>query len=176
LGRGSTFRVCLPAANGPVFAKSKEDSSIESGVGCVLLMDDEPDIRGIAQQMLEHLGYQVCPVSDGSEAVEAFSDAIKGGSPFDVVVVDLTVPGGMGAVETVERLMSLDPRVRAIVSSGYSNDPVLSEFERYGFCAMVAKPFNLHELAKAVRNAMLARRHSSSSSIERLRVQGSKPV
>ena len=88
--------------------------------------------------------------SDGAEAIDLYKKGKESGNPLYVVIVDLTVPGGIGGKEAIKRLLEIDPGVRAIVSSGYSNDPVMSDFKRYGFRGVVAKPYNLKNLAEEV--------------------------
>jgi DNA-binding NtrC family response regulator len=120
-------------------------------------MDDEEKIRELAQQMLHYLGYEAEVAQDGAEAMARYQQARAAGNPFAVVILDLTVPGGMGGKDTLQRLLAIDPEVRAIVSSGYYNDPVMSAFKTYGFSEVVAKPYSLEELSKAVHNAIKAR-------------------
>ncbi len=120
----------------------------------VLLMDDEALINLATGKALADLGYDVEYATDGSEATEMYKSALKGGKPFDVVIMDLTIPGGMGGKETVEKLIEIDPEVKAIVSSGYSDDPVMSEFGDYGFKGVIAKPYEIKELAEAINKVI----------------------
>jgi len=113
-------------------------------------MDDEEVVLRVARRMLERLGYQVDVARDGTEAVELYRRARGAGQPFDVVVLDLVVPGGLGGKETVCRLREVDPKVKAVVSSGYSNDPVVGQYAKYGFQGAIAKPYNLSELQAAL--------------------------
>jgi two-component system cell cycle sensor histidine kinase/response regulator CckA len=92
----------------------------------------------------------VMTVPDGTEAIREYQEAIKSGIPFDAVIMDLTIPGGMGGKETIRRLREIDPKVKAIVSSGYSNDPVLAEYQAYGFLGRVEKPYRIQELEKTI--------------------------
>ncbi len=155
LGRGTTFYVYLPAASSvmtqPPLVERKEPVS---GKGRVLFMDDEQDIRAVAGQMLEYLGYEAHFAADGKEAIAMYSRALEADRPYGVVIVDLTVPGGMGARDVVQRLLALDPQARVVVSSGYSNDAILTEFARYGFRGAVAKPFAVHELSSAMHHVL----------------------
>jgi CheY-like chemotaxis protein len=117
-------------------------------------MDDEPLIRDVVTDMLSELGYEVHAAADGAEALALYSQATAKGLPFDAVIMDLTVPGGMGGREAMERLRGLDPEVRAIVSSGYSADPILSSFRDYGFRDVVAKPYTVSRLAQVLERVL----------------------
>jgi CheY-like chemotaxis protein len=103
--------------------------------------------------MLKHIGYEdVEFAADGAEAVRRYKEAMESGRPFNVVILDLTVPGGMGGRETIKQLLEVDPGVRAIVSSGYAEESVMAEYKEYGFCGMVAKPYSVEQLGKAVHD------------------------
>jgi len=117
-------------------------------------MDDEEIVVDVARKMLESLGYEVESTSDGAEAIDLYKKAKESGNPFDIVIMDLTVPGGIGGKEAIKRLLEIDPGVRAIVSSGYSNDPVMSDFKRYGFKGVVAKPYKVKDLAEVLRRVI----------------------
>ena len=114
-------------------------------------MDDEAAVRRLVARMLEPLGYDVVVARDGEEAVAHYSDARAAGRPFAAVLIDLTIPGGMGGLEALGRLRQLDPAVVAIVSSGYSNDPVLARWAEHGFRAALAKPYLAAELRETLR-------------------------
>ena len=100
------------------------------------------------------LGYEVDYAEDGREAIQKYRSAKEAGEPFNLVIMDLTVPGGMGGKEALEELRHIDPDVKAIVSSGYSNDPVMSDYRKYGFNGVVAKPYKIEELTKVVKKVM----------------------
>jgi CheY-like chemotaxis protein len=119
-------------------------------------MDDDAAVRSVGRAMLARLGYEVVTVADGNEAIAAFGDARRAGRPMDVVVMDLTVPGGMGGAEALRALRAMDPAVRAVVTSGYSNDPVMSRYREHGFSGIVTKPYTVDELAAAVADALAA--------------------
>lgn len=122
------------------------------GRGKVLVMDDESIVRDIAGEMLRFMGYEVVLAEDGDEAVSLYEGARKVGLGFDAVIMDLTVPGGMGGRETLKKMLEFDPGVKAIVSSGYSNDPIMSSFREYGFMGAVAKPYRIEELDGVLQN------------------------
>jgi CheY-like chemotaxis protein len=104
--------------------------------------------------LLRRLGFEVELTRDGAEAVRKFAEAHAAGRPFDLVVMDLTVPGGVGGREAIDQLRRIDPNVRAIVSSGYSSDPVLANYRAYGFCGMVAKPYKVDDLVQVLRSVL----------------------
>ena len=105
---------------------------------------------------LTDLGYAVTETNDGEAALAAYRTAMEAGEKFDLVISDLTIPGGMGGQETIRRLLELDPEVRAIVSSGYANDPVMSRYEDFGFSGMIAKPYELDALGRKVAEVLAA--------------------
>lgn len=116
----------------------------------VLVMDDEDSIRELVGEMLEHLGYEPTLTSDGEAAIRAFGDAQIDGRPFDAVIMDLTIPGGMGGKDAIVRVRQIDPSIRAIVSSGYADDPVMADYEAFGFSGVVAKPYTIRDLGRAL--------------------------
>jgi CheY-like chemotaxis protein len=122
--------------------------------GRVLFMDDEEPIRLMAAVLLGRLGLDPVIAADGDEAVQLFRTARDEGRPFDAVVMDLTVPGGKGGLAALREMQAIDPGVCAIVSSGYSSDPVLANFREHGFRGMVAKPYRITDLANALRAVM----------------------
>lgn len=152
VGSGSCFRVYLPASNRAVEERpvAAVTSSVVMG-GRVLIMDDEEPIRDVASRMFKRLGYDVVTTCDGSEAVDRFSEASQERRPFDLVVLDLTVPAGIGGREAVSRLKELDPDVNVLVSSGYADDPVMANYSAYGFCGTLPKPFVLGDIRQALQ-------------------------
>jgi len=153
VGRGTTFRLWLPAAEHVSPAAREESPAAAPLRARVLFMDDEEPIREMAALFMERVGADFVGTADGAAAIREYTAARNAGRPFDVVVMDLTVPGGMGGRETMERLRALDPGVRAIVSSGYSRDPVLANFRAHGFCAVLPKPYSLEQLRTALDEA-----------------------
>ena len=127
---------------------------VNSGKGSILIIDDEEVIRQVAGDMLEYVGYAIDFAEDGSEAIEKYKAAFESGRSFDVVIMDLTIPGGMGGKEAIKRLIEIDPNVKAIVSSGYSNDPLMSEFRKCGFAGVVLKPYQIAELSEQVSKVL----------------------
>jgi len=153
VGVGSTFSLYLPASDSPVI-EQEETVDLVSGKEKILVMDDEEIVSIVVGEMLEHLGYDVAFAQDGEQALAMYSKALTSGRPFDAVIMDLTIPGGMGGKEAIRRILQIDPNVRAIVSSGYSNDPVMADFRQYGFAGMVEKPFNLEKLSEQVSKVL----------------------
>jgi CheY-like chemotaxis protein len=114
-------------------------------------MDDERPVRKIAQAMLESLGYRVECAINGDEAIELYRGRLEEGTPFDVVIMDLTIPGGRGGKDAIRELLKIDPSARVIVSSGYSTDSVLADYRDHGFCAVLDKPYRLQELGEVMQ-------------------------
>ncbi len=151
-GKGTSFSIYLPVSSGQAENEVHEDILV-LGEGKVLLMDDEESVRQTASEMLTFLGYDVDLASDGEEAVRLYEKALLSAHPFDVVITDLTVRGGMGGKRTVSELIKIDPDVKAIVSSGYSSD-ALSDYKKYGFFDVIAKPYRLQELGKVLSSVL----------------------
>jgi two-component system cell cycle sensor histidine kinase/response regulator CckA len=154
-GVGATFFIDLPASVHGMAKKEKDTGEIAKGIGRILLMDDEEIVRDVTGEMLRYMGYGVEFAKDGAEAIELYINAKESGKPFDVVIMDLTIPGGMGGKEAMGKLLKIDPAVKAIVSSGYSNDPVMADFRGYGFSGVVSKPCGLKELGEALNKILV---------------------
>jgi PAS domain S-box-containing protein len=152
---GTTFLIYLPASTQDITRPIPENEVAVAGEGTkILLMDDEENILKVVGEMLEYSGYRVALAKDGVDAIGFYREALYSGDPFEVVIMDLTVPGGMGGQEAIAHLRDIDPRVKTIVSSGYANDPVMADFERFGFCGVVAKPFKLNDLNAVLRKVL----------------------
>jgi CheY-like chemotaxis protein len=151
-GEGSTFTVHLPATPSrlPEDPCTNEYGELK-GSGKVLVMDDEELIREIATHILGFMGYEVDSCADGREAVERFRAERENNMPFAAVILDLTIPGGMGGKEAAARILEIDPDAVLIVSSGYSSDPILANFRQYGFSGVVPKPFDAEGLANELK-------------------------
>ncbi len=151
-GAGTTFDIYLPASDKTV--PVLEEAAILTGRGKILLMDDDRMLREIAEAMLEILGYESEFAKDGAESIELYRKAKESEKPYDAVILDLTIPGGMGGKEAVEKILELDPQLKAIVCSGYSDGPVMSNYREYGFIGKIAKPFDLNTLGKALNEVL----------------------
>ncbi len=154
VGSGTTFSIYLPAVPGLAKAPTLPEALPASGKGRILVMDDEPFIRELAEEMLSLLGYEVTSVKNGQEALQVYQAARVSQKPFDAVVLDLTVPGAMGGKEALEHFLEIDPQVKAIVSSGYSNDPVMSNYSAFGFRKAIQKPYRIQEISEALKTVI----------------------
>jgi CheY-like chemotaxis protein len=122
--------------------------------GKILLMDDEQIILDVTHEVLTFLGYTVVFANEGTAAIELYKKEKASGHPFDLVILDLSIPEGMNGRETMEKLREYDPNVRAIVSSGYSNDPVMQNFTAYGFSGRLTKPYRITEIKNILEEMM----------------------
>jgi PAS domain S-box-containing protein len=153
VGEGTTLHIYLPASDHQGQIKERQPSVQKSG-GHILLMDDEDYILDINKEILNGLGYSTEEVHDGQEALAAYIRAMNNGHRFDAVIMDLTIPEGMGGKEAIQKLLEIDPGARAIVSSGYSNDPVMAHYREHGFMGVVPKPYKIEELATCLANVL----------------------
>ena len=155
VGVGTIFTIYLPALGEKIFTtKNSREDKFDFGRGKILFMDDQKIIRDMIKNMLIHLGYEVEFATDGAEAVELYEKAKESGHSFDVAILDLTVPGGMGGKEAIKKLLEIDPKAKAIVSSGYFNDPIMSDYKQYGFKGVVAKPYHINELNETLHTML----------------------
>ena len=155
IGLGTTFIILLPASEKEIPKKETSPVPTIIGSGKVLVMDDEEFIRATAGEMLATADYEVGYADDGAEAIDRYLRARESGEPYDVIIMDLTIPGGMGGVEALQKLLEIAPEAKAIVSSGYANGPIMAEFKTYGFKGVIAKPYRTDELCKVVHNVII---------------------
>ncbi|MDD3845648.1 MAG: ATP-binding protein [Syntrophorhabdaceae bacterium] len=153
-GAGTTVHVHIEARDAKV-EPWPAGNAVEDGKGRkVLCMDDEEQVRNLAGQILKHMGYDVEFARDGSEAIDLFRKSTLSGSPYDLVVLDLTVAGGMGGREAMENILAINPAVKAIVSSGYVNDTIVREYRKYGFSGVIAKPYSIEHFRKVIEEVL----------------------
>jgi len=154
LGRGTAFHLYLPAIEGKVQDEARLKTRLPKGNGRILVMDDEPLVREVVGKMLRALGYEPVLAREGREALELCAQGQTVGEPFAAVILDLTIPGGMGGLEALQRLRAQAPQVKAIVSSGYGDDSIMADFKSHGFLGVIAKPYRLEELAKVLKEVL----------------------
>ena len=157
LGQGTTFTFYLPASASPPSAEPEPSAATSpplSRPARILVMDDEATVCGIVARMLTPCGFAVVTVSDGRKALEAYRQAMADGTPFDGVIMDLTVPGGLGGKDAITELLAMDPHAKAIVSSGYAEDPVMANYADYGFKGVVAKPYTKNDLREILARVL----------------------
>ncbi|HHT9138360.1 MAG TPA: ATP-binding response regulator, partial [Candidatus Wunengus sp. YC60] len=157
VGIGTTLTVHLPASQKEFMPKKDVEEQLIPGKGRILVMDDEAFVRDVAGRMLTKLGYEVDFARNGAEAIGLYKKLKDSGQPFDAVIIDLTIPGGMGGKETIQKLLEIDPDVKAIVSSGYSDDAIMSDYRKYKFSGVIAKPYRIEELSKTVHQVIVER-------------------
>lgn len=151
-GRGATFQILIPAAEQSEAepATAPPETAAPVGKTRILIMDDDQMVRQVASRMLQWLGYDVATAEDGAQAIERYREAERSGNPFHLVIMDLTIPGGMGGEEAIRELRRFAPDIRAIVSSGYFNDPIMANYRDYGFDGVIAKPYQLDSLRQTL--------------------------
>jgi len=165
-GAGSVFYFYLPASAQQISEEKPKREKRIPGSGNVLVMDDDASVRSVAGAMLRHLGYQAGFAPDGEEAIQLYAQAKESGKPFDLVIMDLTIPGGMGGKEAIKKLLEIDPGARAIVSSGYSTDPIMSEYQNYGFQGVIVKPYVIEEFSQVLHKAKNSSPDQEEDSLE----------
>ncbi|AGF76893.1 PAS domain S-box [Desulfocapsa sulfexigens DSM 10523] len=155
-GRGTTFTLYLPAERDKklVVAVRQEDAGGMPGKAKIMIMDDDEMVRSVAEAMLNHFGYEVILARDGVEAISFYREALESDTPIDLVVMDLTIPGGMGGQEAVREIHKIDPQAKIIVSSGYSNDPIMANYRDHGFLGAMTKPFQLHDFKVTLQRVL----------------------
>ena len=157
LGKGTTFTIYLPACGESRAEKPGPASPRHVGAGRILVMDDEEPVRRLLSRMLQSFGYSVVGKESGKETTDIFIQERSNNHPFAAVILDLTIPGGMGGKEVAHEIRKHDPKVPLFVSSGYAGDPIIARPEEYGFTASISKPFKLAELAEMLEKHMAGR-------------------
>jgi CheY-like chemotaxis protein len=153
---GSTFTIYLPALRHHQMPAEppRQLNEVIAGTGSILIVDDEEAIRALVEFTLERLGYKVSQAESALEGVELYRQKLEAGERFDAVILDLTLPGGMGGKEALKKLIEIDPTVNAIVSSGYAMDATMSRYQDFGFRGVIAKPYEAAELGKIVHEVI----------------------
>ncbi|MEI8079265.1 MAG: ATP-binding protein, partial [bacterium] len=149
LGQGATFTFYLPASEFPQAEETPPPVAPGPSLNCpvrVLVMDDEETVCLLVERMLTRSGYVVSTAPGGQETIASYQQAMKNGTPFDAVIMDLTIPGGSGGKDAIQKLLAIDPHAKVIVSSGYADSPVMANYADYGFKAVAAKPYTPNEL------------------------------
>ena len=157
LGKGTIFKIYLPASKGTFVSEKSEQMDLGAlkGKGRILIMDDEVLIHETISGMLSQAGYEIEISKDGYEMLEKYKQAMEKGEPFDVVFMDLTIPGSMGGKEAIKELLKIDAYATAVVSSGYSSDPVMAEYQEFGFKACLRKPYRIEEIMNVMQTLNL---------------------
>ena len=157
LAKGTTFTLYLPVSESRQSTKTRQPAAERAAIkqtAKILVMDDEEMICTIVKQMLEKSGFSVKTASDGKQAIEMYKQALDAGKPFAVVIMDLTIPGGIGGKEAIKDILEIDPEARCIVSSGYADDPVMANYDEYGFSGIVAKPYTKSKLLEVLHRVL----------------------
>jgi DNA-binding NtrC family response regulator len=154
VGIGTKFHVYLPASTRHSAKEGGEMEDSATRRKRILVMDDDKVVAEVLQSGLPLMGYEVELAGDGAEALAHYTLARDSGQPFDAIIMDLTIPGGMGGKKAIKKLLEIDPEARAIVASGYSNDPVMADFDKHGFKAFISKPFTIDEMEKTLNNVL----------------------
>lgn len=153
-GVSTIFRIYLPMYQEKVPSSEETLEQYPTGKGKILVMDDEEIVRLVISKLLNQCGYNAELVGNGKEMLGIYKAAMEAGNPFDAVIMDLVIEEGMGGQEAIKHLLELDPKAKAIVSSGYSNAPVMSHFQEFGFMGFLAKPYRLDELGRVLHETL----------------------
>jgi PAS domain S-box-containing protein len=153
-GVGTSFSIYLPASPKSIFQNIPQETSKAESKGRILFMDDEKMIRDVTGALLTHMGYEVSSVGDGVEVIELYQKARGENQSFSCVILDLTIPGGMGGRRTMQKLLELDPEIKVIISSGYGDDPLIQDFQKYGFKGAITKPYKIEELIDTLQRTI----------------------
>ena len=163
VGRGTVVRIDLPRSRRRTAELPRQTGSMPTTSGRILLMDDQPGVRQVAEEMLDRLGFDVVTCADGEAALVEHRRAQAAGRPFDLAILDLTVPGGMGGVETLRHLRAVQPDIKAVVSSGYAPDAVMADYRGRGFDGVLPKPYSLERLQRVVERVLRGRRGGTTT-------------
>lgn len=154
LDKGSNFVIFLPASDSKIIENSTEKNVVFNGIGHILIMDDEQYICEVAGMMIKNMGYTVTTASNGTETVEIFRKARENSTPFNLVILDLTIPGELGGKDVIKKILDIDRNANVLASSGYSDDPVMADPSAFGFAGKICKPYTRTELASELHRVM----------------------
>ena len=158
LGKDTTFVIYLPAAGPGDRREPNTDNLSIADIGDrsirILLMDDDPLVIDVSKKMLNKLGHFVDVCEDGNQAIEKYTRAMTQNTPYDLVIMDLTIPGGMGGQKAIKKLLLIDSEAKVVVASGYSTDPVLANYKKYGFKAIATKPYTVEKIKQVIDKAL----------------------
>jgi PAS domain S-box-containing protein len=160
-GKGTSVHIYLPASEKSLNGSKTDNDQLVHGSGRILVMDDEEAILDMASALLSHFGYRSSVARDGEEAIALYMEAAARNDSFAVVIMDLTIPGGLGGKETIIRLHEIDPFVKAIVSSGYSTDPIVANFRQYGFVGILTKPYTAKEMSEIIKKVLSRKKETT---------------
>ncbi|MBN2547334.1 MAG: response regulator [Spirochaetes bacterium] len=152
--KGSSFHIYLPASEKNNIENKENDNNLILGNGKILIMDDEEIVTTVLANMLNHLGYKFTIAKDGQETIEKYLASFKNNEPYDIILMDLTIPGGMGGKKTVQEILKINSSAKVIVTSGYSNDPIMSNFKNYGFIDCIVKPYKISTLSSTINRVL----------------------
>lgn len=159
MDKGTVFSIYIPVSTNEIMEiKNNKKEEYHVGKGHILIMDDQESILKMAGRMLTSMGYTMTSSTDGAQMIQIYNNAYQSGKRFDLVILDLTVPGGLGGAKTIPELLKIDPKVKAVVSSGYSNDPIVANYKDYGFCGVMPKPYTKNQLSK-ILNEILGKKN-----------------
>ena len=153
-GKGTVFSIYLVATNQISDSPVKEKGPTTQGRGKIMIMDDDTMLRNIAKAMLTRLGCEVELAAEGEEAIDIYRKNLSTGTQADLIIMDLTIPGGMGGEDAVKEILAINPEAKILVSSGYSNDPIMANYKDYGFCGAIVKPYQMQELNKILQKIL----------------------
>ncbi len=157
-GQGTTFVIYLPGVEKTDQSNNTENENKQSQKRIklcrILVMDDDPLVRDVSTRMLSTLGHAVDLCEDGQSAIALYQKALTTSKPYDLAILDLTIPGGLGGKDTIKKLLTIDPDIRVVVASGYSNDPVMANYKKYGFKAMATKPYTVEKIESILFQAL----------------------
>lgn len=152
--KGTTFTLYLPASPTGTVTRREEERTHYRGAGKILVMEDERVVRNLLAEILKHCGYSATLTLDGVSAVEAYTIALEDGDAYDAVIMDRTIPGGMGGKEAVMHILEIDPKAKVIASSGYSNNPAMANYREFGFVGILPKPYKTTQLSKILHTIL----------------------